>query len=195
MAKHKYEVIKIEEKKIIRLLKKGELLALEAAISKYGTYVTAVVKYQLGSFGTQEDVEELSSDVFTALWRSRKELKTEHLRGYLGAVARNRARDFLRRLELPLLPLEDYLSVCDDRAQQLLEQREQRRILQEALELLTAEDREIFLRYYYYNQRTEEIATAMLLNHNTVKSRLKRGREKLKITLTEGGYLNETGNT
>lgn len=188
-------MIKIEEKKIIRLLKKDDLSALEAAISQYGAYVAAVVAHQLGNFGSQEDVEELASDVFVSLWRSRRELKTEHLRGFLGAIARNRARDLLRKQELPLLPLEDYLSVCDDNAHRLMEQSEQKRIIHEALSLLTAEDRQIFLRYYYYNQRTEEIANTMLMNPNTVKSRLKRGREKLKIILIEGGYLNEIGDT
>lgn len=185
------EVIIIDERKIIRLMKKGDLAALEAAIEIYSPYVAAVVKYQLGSFASQEDVEELSADTFAILWQKRETLKTEHLRGFLGVIARNRARDHLRKQVLPTLPLEDYLAIRDDKAQQLLEQSEQRRVIGEALQLLTAEDREIFLRYYYYNQRTEEIASQMLLNHNTVKSRLKRGREKLKLILTEGGYLYE----
>lgn len=185
------EVIIIDERKIIRLMKKGDLAALEAAIEIYSPYVAAVVKYQLGSFASQEDVEELSADTFEILWQKRETLKTVHLRGFLGVIARNRARDHLRKQVLPTLPLEDYLAIRDDKAQQLLEQSEQRRVIEEALQLLTAEDREIFLRYYYYNQRTEEIASQMLLNHNTVKSRLKRGREKLKLILTEGGYLYE----
>jgi RNA polymerase sigma-70 factor (ECF subfamily) len=52
-------------------------------------------------------------------------------------------------------------------------------------------DREIFLRHYYYCQPVKTIAAELEMNESTVKTRLKRGREKLKTILREGGYLNE----
>ena len=50
-------------------------------------------------------------------------------------------------------------------------------------------DREIFLRYYYYEQKIAEIADEMAMNAGTVKSRLRRGREKLRQTLEKGDFL------
>ena len=58
---------------------------------------------QLGSFAAGEDIEELASDVFVALWRASQSLRTEHLRGWLGKVARNQAISFLRRQHLQLV--------------------------------------------------------------------------------------------
>ena len=45
-------------------------------------------------------------------------------------------------------------------------------------------DRDIFLRFYYYYQSIEDIALEMDINLSTVKSKLRRGRGKLKQTLT-----------
>ncbi|MEF9971380.1 MAG: sigma factor-like helix-turn-helix DNA-binding protein, partial [Oscillospiraceae bacterium] len=49
-------------------------------------------------------------------------------------------------------------------------------------------DREIFLRHYYYYQALAQISVEMEINVSTVKTRLRRGREKLKEILHEGGY-------
>ena len=64
-------------------------------------------------------------------------------------------------------------------------------IVKAALDGLEQQTREVFLRYYYYNQPIREIALATGLSETAVKSRLLRGRKKLKEQLTEGGYLCE----
>ena len=67
------------------------------------------------------------------------------------------------------------------------EQEERQRFVQEALNRLSEEEKEIFIRYYYFYQTTEEIGDAMEIRQNTVKSKLKRGRKKLKGFLMERG--------
>ena len=54
------------------------------------------------------------------------------------------------------------------------------------MEALPDGEREVFLRHYYYAQTVREIAAAMDLKESTVKTRLRRGREKLKAMLTKG---------
>ena len=48
-------------------------------------------------------------------------------------------------------------------------------------------DREIFLRHYYYCQTVSQISGEMGINVSTVKTKLRRGREKLRKQLCEGG--------
>ena len=55
-----------------------------------------------------------------------------------------------------------------------------------ALAALTSEDREIFLRRYYYNQTAGQIAEALHMNPSTVRSRLLRGRQALRTELQKG---------
>lgn len=59
-----------------------------------------------------------------------------------------------------------------------------------AVDSLEPVDREIFLRHYYWRQTVAQIAEDMQKNQSAVKSRLARGREKLrKILLKEDCLL------
>ena len=57
--------------------------------------------------------------------------------------------------------------------------------------LIHPEDREIFLRYYYYLQPAPEIAEAMRLTPGAVRTRLSRGRAALKKRLSQEELLCE----
>ena len=70
-----------------------------------------------------------------------------------------------------------------------LERAEERRLVRQAVDSLPGQDREIFLRHYYYAQTVQEISAQMSLNGSTVKTRLRRGRMKLKDILTREGCL------
>lgn len=175
-----------DDKTILRRLKRGDAAALEAAVRQYSGYVTAVIGNQLGPCAAAEDIEELASDVFVALWRAAQPLRTEHLRGWLGKVARNQAISFLRRQHLQLVRDEDCILIDDRDAQKLLEAKERSALLNAALAALTTEDREIFLRRYYYNQTAGQIAEALHMNPSTVRSRLLRGRQSLRTELQKG---------
>ena len=169
-------------------LRRGDMDALEAAITGYGAYVAAVIRNQLGETARAEDAEEIAADVFCALWQNRKTLKTTHIRGWLGSTARNRARTFLRQKRRDPIPLEDVITVADEDAVRLLEERERARVIRRALAALGPEDREIFVRYYYYNETIPAIAKDMGRHPEAVKSRLRRGRAKLKEILRQEGY-------
>ena len=142
---------------------------------------------QLGSFAAGEDIEELASDVFVALWRASQSLRTEHLRGWLGKVARNQAISFLRRQHLQLVRDEDCILVDGRDAQKLLEAKERSALLNAALAALTPEDREIFLRRYYYGDSVRRLSGLFGLTENTVKSRLFRLRAGLRDALLKEG--------
>ena len=169
-------------------LRGGDPAALEQAIRTYSPSVAAVIACQLGGFGTQSDVEELTADVFFALWQWRERLKTDNLRSWLVATARNKARDWLRKQKLTTTELEDWLILPDDQAQHLLETKERNTMLRQALDSLDGETRELFLRHYFYGQSTADMAVELDMNRSTIKNRLARGRKKLKEILTEGGY-------
>lgn len=177
-----------EEQDLLQRLQNGEVPALEQAIRQYSAYVATVIQHQLGRFASKADTEELCADVFFALWQWRGRLETEHLRGWLGSTARNRARDFLRKQRLDTTEAEDWLTVSDDTAARLLEAQERNAILKEALDALEPDTREMFIRYYYYNETTAEIASTLETSRTLVKNRLARGRQKLKEILIQGGY-------
>ena len=55
----------------------------------------------------------------------------------------------------------------------------------QAVESMGEPDREIFLRFYYLFQTMEEIALQMRMPLGTVKTKLYRGRKRLKAMLEE----------
>ena len=66
-----------------------------------------------------------------------------------------------------------------------VERAEEQAQVRRAVFSLPPPDKEIFLRHYYYAQTVREVAAAMGLNESTVKTRLRRGRDKLKQLLTK----------
>ena len=181
-------MISTTDQRLIHALARDDTAALSQIIDKYTNYVATVVHNQLGAFASPEDTEELTANAFVSLWENRTRLKTPHLRGWLAATARNEARRHLRAKKLLTVSQEDVVLVSGDIAEKLAEAHERTRIVQKALFDLGWPDREIFLRYYYYDQKISEIADEMDMNAETVKSRLRRGREKLKQRIGEGDF-------
>ena len=171
------------DRKLLAALRAREPQGLEEAIGRYSPYVAGVLRKVLGQLGTQEDLEELSSDVFVALWQSAEGLREDSdLKLWLGVVARNQGLKHLRSLRLSL-PLEEAILPGEEGPSSLWERREDAQQVREAVLGLEAVDRDIFLHHYFWGQGVRQIAQEMDMNESTVKSRLKRGREKLRAIL------------
>ena len=175
--------------KLIRALKHGQRGALDRAIGRYGGYVASVARAVLGVRATREDLEEIVSDVFLSLWQSAERLDEarDTLKSYLAAIARHAAIDRLRRQkpEGPL-PADDLLIADEAEGPEAAVLRlEASQTLRSLLAAMAADDREIFIRFYYYRQTVREIAETVSMNESTVKARLSRGRAKLRERLTK----------
>ncbi|MBQ7344915.1 MAG: RNA polymerase sigma factor [Oscillospiraceae bacterium] len=171
----------MKEEKAIKKIREKDPEGLRALMDRYIPYVSAVVWNILRHAMAVEDAEEVVSDVFLAAWDQGEDLQVGKVKAWLGAVARNKAKNKLRKLgkELPLE--EDLLELSDGvTPQDRLEQQEEVTLVRQAVEALPPKDREVFLRHYYYAQSVEEIAKKMKMPASTVKSRLRRGRMKLK---------------
>lgn len=87
----------MDDQALIRALQAGERAALRRTMEVYAGYTSAVLGNTLRGQASREDLEELLSDVFLSLWRSREGLDPEKsLKSWLAAVARNRGRRKLK---------------------------------------------------------------------------------------------------
>ena len=185
----------MNDAKALALLKSGDTEALEWFIDKYSAYVGTIVNSILQDSMTREDVEEVTSDVFVTLWQSAERLYPLNLKGYLSRVARSLSMQKLRdkRAELPLD--EDILILDDDSEFDRLAREEQDDMVRNAVYSMPQLDKEIFLRFYYYCQSVSAISREMKMNPSTIKTKLRRGRERLRVILsnkTKGDDLNES---
>lgn len=178
----------MREELILRRIRRRDPAGLEALMERYIAYVSAVVWNILRCAMQPEDAEEVVSDVFLAAWDQAEDLKAGSVKAWLGAVARNKAKNKLRQRNLEL-PLEDDVLEMpgDNDPADAVQNEQERELVREAVGELPDSDREIFLRHYYYAQTVREISQKMALNESTIKTRLRRGRMKLKDYLTGRG--------
>ena len=169
------------EAKALRCLQAGSEEAMEWFIDRYSGYVATVVYNITG--GSREDLEELCSDVFFALWNSAGKLRGGNVKAWLASTARHKSIDFLRKTGREIVPEDDVLELPGPA--EALDKAQERDAVHRAVLAMVQPDREIFLRYYYSSQKISTIAQALSMPESTVKTHLRRGREKLRAVLME----------
>ena len=179
----------MNERALLRALRDGDAGALSEIIALYTPYLCAIASNIMDPPLSEADVEEAVSDAFVQLWLHRDEPRPEKLKAWLAAVIRNRAKDALRAARLSE-PLDDdfWEIAAPDNVEEKVLREELTTLAREAVSALGEPDREIFQRRYFLYQKTEEIAGALNINASTVRTKLRRGREKLQHYLTERGY-------
>ena len=161
----------------LRELKKGSETALIWFIDAYTPYVIAIIHGIIGDHMDMADVEEVASDVFFALWENAR--KVYSVKGYLGTMARNKAKNKLRDLTYDL-PLEEQILVLEGgNPEDTMEEKERNRAVRQAVLQMRQPEKEIFLRHYYYCQKVDTISAELGLPLSTVKTKLRRGRARL----------------
>ena len=176
----------MDERRLAEKLKARSRPALDQAVRRFTPYVGTVICRTLSGRAAREDVEELTADVFLALWEHAPDLDpAQGLRPWLAAAARNRAVDFLRR-QRSADPLPEDAPAPGGGPEDLLVRRDQAARLWEAVEELGEPDRTLFVRYYYEDASLKETALELGLSQTAAKQRLFRGRKKLKAILSEG---------
>ena len=175
---------------ILRKIKRGDPSGLEALMDRYIPYVSAVVWNILRHAMTTEDAEEVVSDVFLAAWNQAQDIRPGAAKAWLGAVARHKAWNRLRERSVELPLEEDVLELPGEESpERQLNRKEEARLVRKAVDSLGDPDREVFLRHYFHAQTVHEISEVMFMNESTVKTKLRRGRGRLKELLTRWGAL------
>ena len=179
----------MNETKLAARLKKKDEKALEEIILNYTALVSTII-YNVSNGGmAREDIEEVTSDVFVTLWNNSEKIQPDKLKGYICCIAKNKAKNKLKAVfrhqvtNIEEMDFEDGLVVSDEIENKVITE-----VLKEALDIIGEPDKEILIRHYYYYQSSTEISERMGMKSETVKSRIKRARGKLKAILTERGY-------
>ncbi len=164
----------------------------KALFQQYHNYVYTIVWGRLRTVGTAEDAEECISDIFAQIFLHYDDIEEETLRAYIGAVARNKAIDYFRRLrnensfhadgEEELLKLNS-----DDNVENDIEELEINKILYEKIRLLGDPDSTIIIMKYFYGRKAKDIAKSLDMSPVAVRVRLNRALKKLRRILTDEG--------
>jgi RNA polymerase sigma-70 factor (ECF subfamily) len=176
----------MSDKELTDLLKSNPHKGLEAVIKQYTPYLWTIAKGKLGDICSKEDMEEAVSDVFMLFFKSGKECDFEFksLRAYISVIAK---RHFINMFNARVrkgenLPLDELTAST---AENECFSRDEREWLIGALKSLGEPDCSIFLRKFFFGQKSAEIAQCLGMKPNTVDKRISRGLKRLRQILEE----------
>ena len=173
-------------------LNKG-VLNVEGMVDIYSSYIYTVLR---NCINNSEDVEELISDVFMAVWCNYKKLDPNmKIKPYLIGITKNLIKKKYRELsnDVVLCDISDFcnseealINVSD-----IAEESEKSKIILNTLNELKEEEKKVFIMFYYNSKKVKEIAEVLGVSKPKVKTTLHRVRKKLKSELKKGGYSYE----
>lgn len=171
----------VDESKLLNRLKQKQKNSINQAIEIYTPYLSTVLYNMVGNGLPKEDIEEIISDVFVMLWNNAEYIDLEKgtIRSYISVSARNFALKRINKryeyVSIDEIDLPDITNFADDFS-------ETERLWKSVMEL-GEPDNEIFVRYYKFEEKLSDISKATGLNISTIKSKLSRGKQKLKKIL------------
>ena len=174
---------------IIELLERRSELGLELLKEKYTSYCYTII-YRL--LNDHEQTEEALSDVWLQIWNGIPPARPKCLRAYLAKTARNAALHYIRHNDAQkrsgTTVLLDELAECIPDPKWERDREDLKELLKSFVSNLEQEERQIFLRRYWYGADIREIAEERNSTENRITGILFRTRKKLKKYLEKEGY-------
>ena len=175
---------------LLDAIRTGQPQALEQFRAAY----TPLLRYIIAPIlPDSRDREECLADVFLQVWQKIEQYDPTRgsLTGWLTALARNAALNRRRSEQRHQgnIELDEALPDRQDGPEETLLRTERAQALYRAVAALSAGDRALFLRKYYYYQAIPQIAAELGLSERAVEGRLYRIRKRLRREL--GGEIHD----
>src|SRR5215218_3723582 len=169
---------------IIAQVVKGDQQAYAQLVNRYQNFVfTIALRYVKG----REDAEEVAQDVFVKAYRSLADFKgASKFSTWLYTIATTTSLTALRKrkLEVQSLDNEHVFETADHLDSGMnantIEQKSRVAMVNQAIQLLSADDAQVLTFFYKGEQTLEEIAQVCGKEVNAVKVQLHRARTRLK---------------
>ena len=182
----------MEDAEIIDLLFKRDQQAIRELDTKYGK---ACYRLSYSIVNDRQDAEECVNDAYLGAWNTIPPARPDPLLTYICKIVRNTSlnnyyrKKAAKRSGRCVAAMEE-IEACiasPNTVDAEVEARELARIIESFLDTLTAENRVIFMRRYWFCDSGRDIAEFVGRTEKNVSVRLSRIREKLREYLIERG--------
>ena len=181
----------MDDAEIISLYFQRSETAISQTATKYGKYCYQITYHILSS---REDAEESVSDTYMKAWENIPPTKPTFFYAYLAKICRFLAMGKLdwnnaAKRKAEVVELSDEMENCipDLSREMQIQSQELGALLNEFLGTLSPENRQIFMRRYWYAESIAEIAQRFHLGESNVKTKLMRTRNALRSFLEKEG--------
>lgn len=171
--------MEIDNTLLIERSKQGDTRAFSQL---YSLYATDLFRFSMYMMGNPQDAEDVLQEAVLSAWRNIHTLKdTSLFKGWIFKILSNRCKtELMKKNKRPdTLPVEEYEFIVggDEFSFDSTE-------LKEALESLTPPDGQIIMLSVIGGFKSDELAEVYGMPAATIRSRQKRGLEKLKALLS-----------
>lgn len=171
-------------KELLETIQLNPTEMLESIMIEYGSEIKRLVYSYIKN---PSDADDVTQEVFVTVYRKLDTFQGKStLRSWVYAIAINKCKDYLRSWKVRNIKLKGKLEQFVKSAahsytpeQHIIEKNEEQQLLNQVLSL-PIKYREVIILYYFEEFSVHEIADFLSINQNTVRTRLNRGRGKLK---------------
>lgn len=180
--------MKVEDKILLGEIRNRNRKVFEALFYEYYPHL---VRYAEGFVFDKQVCEDIVQNLFIYFWENTHRLDIQlSLKSYFYQSVKNRCLNYLRDLHVEdkhkLLYFEAMLNQDDSSGWVDLEIIKK---VQEALAQLPPQMAELFKQKYMFGRKYQEIAQINNISENTVKTQLKRAKQKMRKILLESSTL------
>ena len=177
------------------LIQKAAAGDQDAITALYELTYSSIYKTVRSMIADEDGVLDIVQDSFIKGFQSLAQLdEPQNFRAWMKRIATNKAKDYLKKKK-PILFTElanedgEIPEYRDEKIEhlpeQMLDQKETTRLMNEILAGLSEDQRLVIGMFYYEEMSVRQIAEALGCSENTVKSRLNYGRKKVETKVRE----------
>jgi len=169
--------------------------AIERIMNGYGDEIKRLIYTYLKNTA---DTDDVTQEVFILVYRKLHSFQGKSsLKSWIYSIAINKSKDYLRNWRVRNRRLKEKLMQTASHAEKetntpeesTLKQSESDELLDQVMNLKT-KYREAIILYHFEELTIKEISSTLSVKQATVRTRLKRGREKLQALIeTDGGEV------
>jgi len=169
----------MEDKVIVdSILRSGRTQLFSLIVKKYGSTVYAKA---LAIIKDAEEAKEIAQQTFVKAYQQLEDWQGTQLGPWLVAIACHLSLNALEKAKRKHSVDAEQVQIPDEAYSEEREERLQR--MEQAISELPPQDQQIIRLYYYYKEKTEDIAQTLHLSQSNILVRLHRIRERLKKQL------------
>lgn len=182
----------MEDNKIIELYWQRKESAITETAKKYGSFCHRIA---LNILTLQEDAEECVNDSYYSVWNRIPPTRPNSFKTFLGRIVRNLSISRYRKnhaqkrysgIELLLSELEDCIPAATQ-VEEVIEGQQLSALISDWLESLSAEERTLFIRRYWFGEELQQLAKEFRITPNALAGRMLKLRKALRRQLEEEG--------
>ncbi len=176
--------LNIENKKLVKSLKRGDINAFNDLYKKYGT---KLLFFTIGYVYSKEDAEDIVQEVFLKIWRKRKQLKVQRsFNSYVFTIAYNAIKKYYRKKGVEKRHLELFLNnykLVDNTTSLRVECNDLKNQVGEIINAFPERRKEIFKLSRELHLSNKEIAVQLNITKKTVENHITTSLKDLRIKL------------